>query len=51
MNRTKVELYSEILSNLFLGGTDEEDTVLNTKRNRNPLITKQDFDTVVTAYG
>ena len=50
MNGTTTDLYSEILSNLFLGGTHDEDTVLNTKRNRNPFITKKDFDTVITAY-
>lgn len=50
MKGTTTDLYSEILKNLFLGGTDDEDTVLNIERNRNPFITKKDFDTVVTAY-
>ena len=50
MNGTTTDLYSEILRNLFLGGTDNEDTVLNNKRNRNPFIMKNDFDTVITAY-
>lgn len=50
MNGINTGLYSEISRNLFLGGTDDADTVLNTKRNRNPFITKKDFDTVITAY-
>ena len=47
---TTTDLYSEIFRNLFLGGTDDADTVLDTKRKRNPSITKSDFDTVITAY-
>lgn len=50
MEGTTTDLYSEILKNLFLGGTDDEDTVLNNKKNRNPIIMKKDFDTVITAY-
>lgn len=50
MNGTTTDLHSKILSNLFLGGTDDEDTVLDSKRKRKPFITKKDFDTVITAY-
>jgi hypothetical protein len=44
-------LWSEILPGLFLGGTDDDDTIedaanINTPRN----ITKDNFDTVVTLY-
>lgn len=50
MNGTTTDLHSEILRNLFLGGTDDADTVLNIKRQKDPFITKKDFDTVITAY-
>ena len=43
-------LYSEILPRLFLGGTDNFDVVQETKRNRDAFITKESFDTVITAY-
>jgi hypothetical protein len=44
-------LWSEILPGLWLGGTDDDDTIedaanINTPRN----ITKDNFDTVVTLY-
>lgn len=44
-------LWSEILPGLFLGGTDDDDTIedasnIHTSRN----ITKEHFDTVVTLY-
>lgn len=44
-------LWSEILPGLFLGGTDDDDTIedasdIHASRN----ITKKDFDTVVTLY-
>ena len=44
-------LWSEILPGLWLGGTDDDDTIetgVNTYKPR--MITKDDFDTVVTLY-
>ena len=44
-------LWSEILPGLFLGGTDDDDTIedaANVHTSRN--ITKDNFDTVVTLY-
>lgn len=44
-------LYSEILPGLWLGGTDDDDTIdfaVDTYAHRN--ITKDDFDAVVTLY-
>ena len=43
-------LYSEILPRLFLGGTENFDVVQETKRERVASITKESFDTVITAY-
>lgn len=41
------ELWSEILPGLWQGGTDDEDIHNQFEK---PMITKKDFDTVVTAY-
>jgi len=41
------ELWSEVLPNLYQGGTDDEDIHNQFEK---PMITKKDFDTVVTAY-
>jgi len=43
------DLYNEILPNLFQGGTDDDDTIWERKRVE-PRITKDLFDTVITAY-
>lgn len=43
------DLWNEILPNLFQGGTDDEDTIWERKREE-PQITKDFFDTVITAY-
>jgi protein-tyrosine phosphatase len=43
-------LYSEILPRLFLGGTDNSDVVHEMRRNGEALVTKRNFDTVITAY-
>ncbi len=43
------DLWSEILPNLFQGGTDDDDTIWESKR-EGAQITKEDFDTVITAY-
>lgn len=49
-NNDILPLYSEILPRLYLGGTDNFDVVQETKRNRDAFITKESFDTVITAY-
>jgi hypothetical protein len=44
-------LWSEILPGLFLGGTDDDDTIEDATDVHAPRnITKKDFDTVVTLY-
>ncbi len=48
MNETQ-ELISEILPNLFMGGTTEYDIVSFPKRLRN-LTEREEFDAVVTCY-
>jgi protein-tyrosine phosphatase len=50
MNGIDTELYSEILPGLWLGGTENFDVVQETKRERLASITKESFDTVITAY-
>ena len=45
------ELWSEVLPNLWQGGTDDDDTIWETERGSVAEITKRDFDTVITAYG
>lgn len=45
----KLELFSEILPNLFMGGTHDEDIVQFPKRLRN-LNEREEFDAVVTCY-
>ncbi len=49
MNGTKTELYSEILPNLFMGGTDQSD-VISTPKRLHPLNEQPEFDSVVTLY-
>ena len=45
------DLWSEVLPNLWQGGTDDFDTVFDTRaQNEGAFITKSDFDTVITAY-
>lgn len=45
------DLWSEVLPNLWQGGTDDFDTVFDTRdKNEDAFITKSDFDTVITAY-
>ena len=45
------DLWSEVLPNLWQGGTDYFDTVFDTRdKNEDAFITKSDFDTVITAY-
>jgi protein-tyrosine phosphatase len=44
------DLWSEVLPNLFQGGTDDADTTLEKFRTESAYITTDDFDTVVTAY-
>ena len=43
------DLYSEILPNLFMGGTHDDDVVFNSQENEHK-ITEQEFDAVVTMY-
>lgn len=43
-------LWSEILPNLWQGGTDDYDVMINTRNYAGPSITRQNFDTVVTLY-
>lgn len=44
-------LWSEILPNLWMGGTDDDDTLSTPRRLRDKaFITVADFDLVVTAY-
>ena len=50
MDGTKIDLYTEILPRLWLGGTENFDVVQETKRERLASITKESFDTVITAY-
>ena len=50
MNGIDTELYSEILPRLWLGGTEDFDVVQEEKRKRQASITKESFDTVITAY-
>ena len=50
MNGIDTELYSEILPRLWLGGTEDFDVVQEAKRQRQASITKESFDTVITAY-
>lgn len=42
------ELWTEVYPNLWIGGTDEDDIV--GKPEIEPMITKEDFDTVVTMH-
>lgn len=49
MNRTTTDLYSEILPNLFMGGTDDSDVIFIPKKLR-PLNEQPEFDSVVTLY-
>lgn len=44
-------LWSEVLPGLWQGGTDDDDTIMELKRSSKAFITKEDFDTVITAYG
>jgi hypothetical protein len=44
------EVWNEILPNLFQGGTDDDDTIFERNREGDVRITKEDFDTVITAY-
>jgi hypothetical protein len=44
-----LELYSEVLPNLFIGGTHDEDTVGFPQELRN-LNEREEFDAVVTCY-
>ena len=45
------DLWSEVLPNLWQGGTDDFDTVNDARaHNEGAFITKSDFDTVITAY-
>ena len=44
-----LELYSEVLPNLFIGGTHDEDTVDFPQELKN-LNEKEEFDAVVTCY-
>lgn len=45
------DLWSEVLPNLWQGGTDDFDTVNDARaHNEGAFITKKDFDTVITAY-
>jgi protein-tyrosine phosphatase len=43
------ELWSEVLPNLYQGGTDDFDT-MDYNRTNKPFITKENFDTVITLY-
>lgn len=43
-------LWSEILPNLWQGGTDDYDVMGSTRGSLSPYITRQNFDTVVTLY-
>lgn len=43
-------LYTEIADRLWIGGTADDDTIMEFNRAAKPSITKQDFDTVITAY-
>jgi hypothetical protein len=43
-------LWSEVAPGLWQGGTDDDDTIFELKRSKTPFITKEDFDTVITAY-
>lgn len=49
INGTTTNLYSEILSNLFMGGTDDSDVISIPKRLRH-LTEQPEFDSVVTLY-
>lgn len=45
------DLWSEVLPNLWQGGTDDFDTVQEGRGHKeNAFITKSDFDLVITAY-
>lgn len=45
------DLYSEILPNLWIGGTDDFDTIYDSTQEKDRAeITIKDFDVVVTAY-
>jgi len=43
------EVWTEVYPNLWMGGTDDEDTI-GFPPPEEPLITKKDFDTVVTLH-
>lgn len=43
-------LYTEVSKGLWIGGTADDDTIMEFNRAAKPSITKQDFDTVITAY-
>lgn len=44
------DLWSEVLPNLWQGGTDDDDTIWELDRRSVADITKKDFDSVYTAY-
>lgn len=43
-------LYTEVSKGLWIGGTADDDTIMEFNRAAKPSITKQNFDTVITAY-
>ena len=43
-------LYTEVLDNLWLGGTADGDTIFEVKRSENMAITDKIFDTVISLY-
>lgn len=49
-NNYNLPLYTEVVDNLWLGGTADGDAVFDVKRSENMAITDKLFDTVITLY-